>query len=103
MKTTEQIQAWLEAGKQLGKVFSYEHDGQVYWSSVAIQKWDGKYKLYIDEIAESAMVSEGYCREELYNLLNFDELVNAVNLKSRIQIYDMTPCKGQKIFNPAFD
>ncbi len=52
MPNTEKLIQWIEDGKQLGKVFSFNRNGKLIWSSVGIQKWQGIYKVYVDEIEE---------------------------------------------------
>lgn len=53
----------IETGQQLSKIYSYTLDGEAVWSSVAIQKWENSYKVFIDEILENNMGSEEYLKE----------------------------------------
>ena len=102
MDVREKIAIWVDRGKQVGDVFSFHRNDLLYWSSVAIRKWDGVIKLYVDEILESQMNAEKYEREEI---LEFDSVENALNYVSEntmVSLKKMMPCKGQKIFNPKF-
>lgn len=55
----------ISNGFQVGCRFSFLNKDKVCWSSVGLQKWEGKYKVYVDEILESMMSSEEYLREEI--------------------------------------
>ncbi|WP_246021329.1 hypothetical protein [Paenibacillus lentus] len=103
MASTEKFVQWIENGKQLGKVFSFELNGKTCWSSVGIQKWQGIYKVYVDEIEEENMVAEIYLREEINQFNNLNEALNFIEKKTRTSITDMQICKGQKVFNPNFE
>ena len=96
------IHQWVESGKQLGKVFSSEKNGQICWTSIAIQKWKGEYVFYLDSILESKMASEEYLTEECVSLTSYEALVELFCQKSPIQLAELLPCKGQRIFNPDF-
>lgn len=92
----------IERGTQVGVRYSFSVDNEVCWSSVGLQKWEGKYKVFIDEILESKMLSEEYLREEI---VSFDAVENALEFikdNTKIEINDLIPCKGQRIFNPKF-
>ena len=92
----------IEKGKQIGKVFSLQKNGLTYWSSVGIQKHEGVYKVYIDMIEESKMSAEEYAREEFSRFMTANEALNYAVAESGLSEEEFTPCKGQKIFNPAF-
>lgn len=99
----EKIIQLIERGKQLGMVSSFEIDGKVIWSSVAIQKWNGIYMVYVDEIEEDKMTVEEYLRDEIQKFDNLLEALNFVNERTRINLKELQPRKGQKIFNPEFE
>ncbi|WP_421849466.1 hypothetical protein [Marinomonas sp.] len=101
MVELKKIKEWVLNNKQVGKVFSYEKCGELCWSSVAIQKYEGIIKLYIDEILESQMDSENYLREEILKFSTIEEAIDYLSNESQVRIEDLSPCKGQKIFNPA--
>ncbi len=92
----------IESGIQVGKRFSFIANNEICWSSVGLQKWKGKYKVYIDEILESKMASEEYQREELLEFEHISEAISYIERNTKIKFYDLTPCKGQRIFNPNF-
>jgi len=92
----------LEKGKQLGKIFSFEIDGEALWSSVAIQKCGNLYKVYIDEILESNMDSGDYHKEMIRSFSNLDEAISFIKENSNVRFQDLKPLRGQKIFNPLF-
>ncbi|MGG4143922.1 hypothetical protein ABEW34_12380 [Paenibacillus algorifonticola] len=103
MSEIKKIENWLEEGKQLGINFSFENNGKKIWSSVAIQKWNNIYKAYIDEIEEDKMDSEEYRREEIHQFENLNDAFELINKTTLVNLNDLAPCKGQKIFNPSFD
>ncbi|GBC63444.1 hypothetical protein DENIS_4438 [Desulfonema ishimotonii] len=103
MENMEKIIRWIEDGKQLGKVFSFEDSGKTFWSSVGIQKWRGSYKVYVDEIEEGKMVAEEYLTDEIKQFDMLSKALNFIDNNTKINAKDLRPCKGQKIFNPEFE
>lgn len=102
MPTIEQVIQWIENGKQLGKTFSFEINGKTIWSSVGIQKWEGIYKVYVDEIAQENMHAEKYTRDEIRSFGNGMEALNYIEQHTRSKVSDLQVCKGRRIFNPNF-
>ncbi len=105
MGDLEKIIQLIENGKQLGKVFSFTRDGYTIWSSVGIQKWEGIYKVYVDEIEEERIDAENYLRDEIKK---FNNLPDALTLKYINENTETNPaklqsCKGRKVFNPNFE
>lgn len=101
MYDNNKLVAWIENGKQVGKIFSFSRNGKKYWSSVAIQKHGGVYKVFVDEIEEEKMAGEYYERDEINIFTTIDEAIYFVEKTTSLKIVDMRPCKGQKIFNPG--
>lgn len=93
----------LEKGRQLGISKPITIDGKKVWISVAVQKWQGKYKVYISEILESKMVAEEYMKEIIRSFDAFEKCSGFIEQNSIIKIEELGPLKGQKIFNPEFD
>ncbi len=93
----------IEAGKQVGKSFSFNHNDCTYWSSVGIQKHGGAYKVYIDVIEESQMIAEVYEREEVTQFSTALEAIDYITSETQLDVEDLKTCKGQKIFNPSFE
>ena len=102
MVDSERIIQLIESGKQLGEVFSFIRDGHTIWSSIGIQKWQGIYKVYVDEIEEESMDAENYIRDENKKLNNLSDALKYINENTQINSSDIQPCKGQKVFNPNF-
>jgi len=98
----EQQHKWISEGRQLGIRFSFIRNGNLYWSSIGIQKWGGLLKVYVDEILESEMDAENYSREELLEFSNVDNALKFISENTIVNIENLKPCKGQKIFNPEF-
>ncbi len=71
------------------------------WSWVAIQKWDNKYKVSIDEIEEQKIYAEEYMREEVTSYDNLREAFDYIENSSRVDIDELTPLKGSKFFDPS--
>lgn len=103
MASTEKLIQWIENGKQLGNVFSFDINGKTIWSSVGIQKWQGIYKVYVDEIDEENMVAEKYLREEIKKFIKLSEAIKFIEQNTQTNLLDMQICKGQRVFNPEFD
>ncbi|GAB2945974.1 hypothetical protein GCM10027048_08840 [Hymenobacter coalescens] len=100
MSNLDRVKTWVEAGKQVGKVIRYDRDGQPSWFSVGIQRWDGEYLLYVSEILEANMVAEQFLRDEIIAYASFEELLVAYKQQTDILILELTPLKGQRLFNP---
>jgi hypothetical protein len=103
MKHLEKVRHWLESGKQIGEVFSFEKNSEKYWSSVGVQKWEGYYKVYVDEILESKMAAEDYSIEKIARFDSIELVEDFISANTKTKLELLTPCKGQKIFNPAFE
>ena len=103
MDNSQRVHMWIEAGKQVGKSFSFERDNVIFWSSVAIQRWNDGYKLYIDEIEEEYIQGEEYAREEIIYRTHLYEIEDIIKQTTSLTIDDLVPLKGQKIFNPKFE
>ena len=93
---------WIESGKQVGKVFYYDKDGEAYSQSVAIQKWNHFYVVYFFEISEKNMA----CFEDFDDgkvLQRFENLFDAITFcegLTHVRIEELTPLKGHRLFNP---
>ncbi len=97
MADTERIIGWIETGKQLGKVFSFDRNGKTIWSSVGIQKRQNTYKVYADEIEEEKMDAEIYLRDEINK---FDNVINAllyIDENTQTNSLELQPCEGWRI------
>lgn len=103
MDDLQRVRGWVEAGKQVGKSFTFVRNGVSYWSSVAVQKWQDGYKLYVDEIEEERIQGEDYEREEVIYRISLAEIEDLVKGTTSLTIERLAPLKRQKIFNPAFD
>lgn len=91
---------WIDSNKQVGKTFYFYKEGKKVWSSVGIQKWDGRFLLYVDEIFESDMAADHFSREELLYFTTAVEAINFAQSNTQVEIEQLAPCKGQKVFNP---
>jgi hypothetical protein len=105
MDSMTNVIRWIEAGKQVGKGVYYDKEGQTYSQSVAIQKWNHFYVVYFFEILEKNMA----CFEDFEDdkvLQRFENLFDALTLYeslTHIKFEELTPLKGQRIFNPEID
>ncbi len=100
MRKTRSTRELIEAGKQVGAEIQFDLDGSPCWSSVAVQKWEGGYLVYVYEILESKMVAEEYERDEVRELASLDEASSYINAQTQARFDEMRPCKGQRMFNP---
>lgn len=96
------VYKWINSGKQLGKVYSFKRNGEICWSSVGVQLWEGNIKVYIDEIYESQMNEESFSKEETQEFDEIEEALAFIEKHTLLTIDDLKPCKGSKIFNPKF-
>ena len=92
----------ISEGKQLGYRFSFVENGQTIWCSVGVQLHDGKFKVYVDEIEESKMDAEEYRKDVGVSFANLSDALDWVRENTQISPDNLHPCKGLKIFNPAF-
>ncbi|MCG8710062.1 hypothetical protein JHU04_003341 [Brenneria sp. 4F2] len=93
----------INNGKQVGVRYSFLAGNEICWSSVGLQKWEGKYKVYVDEILESKMSSEEYLREEIVSFDSIESALEFIEDNTKVEISDLAACKGQRIFNPKFN
>lgn len=96
------ISAWLSSGKQLGVRGKVTESNETIWLSMGIQKHGAVYKTYISEIFDSKINIEEYLREEIKEFSTLEAALKYLDRESRLSILDLSPCKGQKIFNPNF-
>ncbi len=94
---------WIEAGKQVGERFYYTKYGQTYYQSVAIQKWNEFYTLYFFEILEKKMTSFEDEDELLERFHTLDEAITRFKDLTTIRLEELSPLKGQRIFNPELN
>jgi len=93
----------IESGRQLGIRDKTVIDGKVLWISIAIQKYGNSHKTYTAEIYEDDVASEKYQREEIRRFSNINDALQYLKDYARTDSSLLASCKGQKIFNPAFD
>jgi hypothetical protein len=93
----------IESGRQVGLTFEFLLSGERCWGAVAVQKWEGRYKVYVDEVLERNMSAEVYEREELRVFDTVEDAARYVDEHTRADFGALRPCKGQRIFNPALD
>ena len=104
MNEVDRVKGWLEAGKQVGKSDFFGEGNEKYLLSIGVQKWEGEYKLYFLKANEFKLVDlDFYDAEGVLRVTSFEELSILVSALSPFNISELTPLKGQKIFNPAFD
>jgi archaellum component FlaF (FlaF/FlaG flagellin family) len=104
MDALTRVIEWIEAGKQVGKRFQLEEDGNRYWVSVGVQKWQGSYKIYFDKIEESHMYDyDHYDTEEVTKVEYVGDIQAILSSKYSVNLTELVPQKGQKVFNPAFE
>ncbi len=99
MRNKEKSINWIEKGKQIGHVFSFDLHDEKCWSSVGVQKMFGKYIVYIDEIVESQMDSENYLKEIWGQFSDYKSVISFIDANSHCSVWDLKPCIGQKVFN----
>ncbi|WP_092769490.1 hypothetical protein [Hymenobacter actinosclerus] len=104
MDELSRVRNWLEAGKQVGKSWSWVESGKTYWGSVGVQKWQGVYKIYVDKIEEARMSNlEDYDTDQIIETKCFEQIQHILTATCFINLVELIPQKGQKIFNPELD
>ncbi len=103
MEGLRQVMRWVRSGKQVGSRCEFLLSGERCWSSVAVQEWKGRYKVFVDEVLERNMVGEVYEKEEVVVFDTPKDAAAYVDEHTRTSFIELRPCKGQRIFNPAFD
>jgi ABC-type Zn uptake system ZnuABC Zn-binding protein ZnuA len=95
----EETKKRIETEKQIGYRKIISSPNGPLWTSIAIQKHNGYYKVYIDEILEKNMAKESYEKEDkkIFTDLNL-ALTYLKNIGADIE--NLKPLKGQRIFNP---
>lgn len=77
-------------------------NNETVWLSMGVQKHNGAYKTYISEIFDSKIGGEDYLREEIKEFTTAEAALEYLSKESKLSILGLSPCKGQKIFNPNF-
>jgi hypothetical protein len=104
MEDADRVKGWVEAGKQVGKSDFFGEGNEKYLLSISVQKWEGEYKLYFFKANEFKLRDlDFYDAEGVIRVTSFEELSILVSALSPFKINELTPLKGQKIFNPASD
>ena len=92
-------------GKQIGYREKTEKDGIVFFHSVAVQKCNEKFKVFICKIKESQLAIFEDVESDVTKIIQFDTIEAVLSYFSdvlKIDIEKLRPLKGQKIFNPKF-
>ena len=73
MESPERLRDWIEAGKQVGKDFELERDGEYWIGGMAIQKERDSYVAYFWEVPERLCAMDEYVREERASFPRLEE------------------------------
>lgn len=87
----------------MGLTLEFHLSGERGWASVAVQKWEGRYKVHVDEMLERNAVAELYERDESHVFDAAEVAALYVDEHTRAKFVDLRPCKGQRLFNPALE
>ncbi|MEM6272615.1 MAG: hypothetical protein AAF998_24600 [Bacteroidota bacterium] len=93
----------LKSGQQLGKQFQFDEGSEKIWSAIAIQLWEGRYKVGWYEIAESKMAADDFRFDRVISFNTLEEATEFVAKNTPFTVADFRPFKGQRVFNPRFD
>ena len=102
MDALDRVIGWIEAGKQVGKTIFIQEDGQEYAVSAAVQKWQQCYKLYFRKLSLVANFYD-YEGDEYIELESLESIPSLLQARTTIKLDELTPLKGQRIFNPVFN
>ena len=104
MEDVSRVREWIEAGKQVGKSDYFGEGEERYLLSIGVQKWEGEYKLYLFKANEYKLRDlDYYDAEGTIRFTHFEELLSLLKVLCPFKFSELTPLKGQKIFNPAFN
>jgi hypothetical protein len=95
-------QSKIESGKQLGISSSILRGKDVYWATVAIQKYNHEYVVHIDLILEKNMEKEEYEKYETYAFSSLEAATKFLIENNPLLITNLSelkPFKGQKGFS----
>ena len=96
----DQQEAWIESGKQIGKSFFCQKNGETLWQSVAIQKHQNTYYAYLYEVpATNKMPDPETVKETLRLFSNLPEAISFLNEISPLPFTDFAPFKGNQVFS----
>ncbi len=101
MESSERLREWVEAGKQVGKDFEFERDGELCIGGMAIQKVRDAYVAYFWEVPERLCAMDEYVREERASFQRLEEALSFLARSTGLHVEHMTPLQGQKIFSLA--
>jgi hypothetical protein len=94
----EQVRAWIERGKQVGKSLSVERDGRTFYLRVAVQKRQAGYTVLVDEIDETRMAAESYARDEQRAFESLEAARRFIEETTPVRLDELQPSTGQKWF-----
>ncbi len=104
MEIPEYVLKKFENGKQIGYHGEFTKEGEVHWTSVAIQKISNEYYVYISSIKEKNAAQDLFDIEILAALPTLESACNFLHEKFPAPIdwmlFDIF--KGQKAFNPKY-
>lgn len=95
-------------GKQIGYREDREKDNIKVYYAIAVQKWEGKFKIFIREIEQDKLDMFAYeedLEDEIEKIIQLDtieEVLNYFNEVLHMDIELLHPLKGQKIFDPSW-
>ena len=95
----------IESGTQVGMNTITIVDNEKIYYSLAVQKWDGVYKIFTRKIAENKMAAYEDYEEEAEKIVVVDTIGDVVDYLENVlevDINDLHPLRGQRIFNPGF-
>ncbi|AKJ02331.1 hypothetical protein ATI61_108280 [Archangium gephyra] len=101
MESPERLRDWVEAGKQVGKDFELERDGEYWIGGMALQKVRDAYVAYFWEVPERLCALDEYVREERASFPRLEEALSFLARGSGLHVEHMTPLEGQKLFSLA--
>jgi hypothetical protein len=101
MEALDRVIGWIEAGKQVGKTIFIQADGEEYVVSAAVQEWQGRYKLYFCKFPVSGNYFD-FEGDEYIELESLSSIPALLESRTTIQLHELAPLKGSRIFNPAF-
>jgi len=95
----------IENGTQVGVNTITIIDNERIHYALAVQKWDGVYKIFTRKIEESKMAAYEDYEEEAEKIVVVDTIGDVVDYLENVlevDINDLHPLRGQRIFNPGF-
>jgi hypothetical protein len=99
MASPERLRDWVEAGRQVGKDFEVERNGELWIGGMVIQKVRQSYVAYFWEVPEHLCARDEYIREERASFPRLEEALAFLARGTGLHVEPMSPLEEQRILS----